>query len=99
MSNADLRNAELSEADLTGAELIGADLSGSTLDGARLGAKLSGANLADIEGLTQDQLDGACGDTGTKLPSDLSVVPCSVPAGEPTDGSPDGDGQPSPPAE
>ena len=50
---------------LTGARLAGADLSGAVLEGA--------------EGLTQRQLDQACGDEETKLPPGLIVAPCEAP--------------------
>ena len=79
--------ARLSGADMTGARLVNADLTGSVLTGTRLvraslggtnlfRANLSGADLTEAEGLTQRQLDGACGDAATRLPEGLSVPPC-----------------------
>jgi hypothetical protein len=40
------------------------------------GARLSGADLALVVGLTQADLEGACGDATTRLPQGLSVLPC-----------------------
>ena len=82
---AKLQRAVLRGANLQGANLSFADLNGATLDFANLqGAKLGGANLegADLrfaKGLTQEQLDVACGDAETKLPdylSDYKMNPC-----------------------
>ena len=39
-------------------------------------AILSGANLKDAQGLTQRQLDSACGDDKTKLPAGMTIMPC-----------------------
>lgn len=40
------------------------------------GARLSGADLSTVVGLTQADLEGACGDATTRLPHGLSVLPC-----------------------
>ncbi|GFO83189.1 MAG: hypothetical protein A49_28160 [Methyloceanibacter sp.] len=70
--NADLRGARLEDADLTGADLAGAQLDGASLAGAALkAANLCGASLADVRGLTAEQIDKADGDLGTVLPYDL----------------------------
>ncbi len=69
---ADLGHASLKRADLTNANLEGANL---TDVGLRL-ADLSGANLRGVRELTQDQLDMACGNENTVLPSGLTVGPC-----------------------
>ena len=37
---------------------------------------LRGANLEQVQGLTQKQLDGACGDESTKLPRNLHIQNC-----------------------
>jgi uncharacterized protein YjbI with pentapeptide repeats len=50
-----------------------ADLAGARLDG----ADLTDAFLTGAMGLTQAQLDQACGDGRTKLPPGLTVAPCS----------------------
>ena len=39
-------------------------------------ADLSGADLRDVTGLTQAQLDTACGNYKTRLPTGLSVAYC-----------------------
>ena len=77
LSGADLRGAIFDRADLIGADLTGADLNG---------ADLSGADLTNVVGLTQEQLDGACGNPNTKLPDVLTISPCRqepASAGEP----------------
>lgn len=40
------------------------------------GSKLQGADLSAVQGLRQSDLDGACGDSLTKLPTDLAVKQC-----------------------
>jgi uncharacterized protein YjbI with pentapeptide repeats len=71
LSGANLTVADLTKADLGSANLSGADLSSADLSDAKLfGANLSGANLRG-RGLTQTQLDGACGDANTKPPEGL----------------------------
>ena len=77
LQGADLFGANLREADLDGANLQGADLDRANLQGADLyEAKLQGAELRYGEGLTQEELDGACGDEKTELPSGMSIKPC-----------------------
>ena len=86
LSNAYLRGANLSGAYLTanlrGAILTEANLSGATLDAANLNgaylrdANLSGASLTDVKNLTQEQLDKACGNAGTKLLDGLTLKEC-----------------------
>jgi uncharacterized protein YjbI with pentapeptide repeats len=77
----------MSFADFTGVsfrntELSGANLSGAKMDGADLtGAKTSitsflGTDLRKVKGLSQKQLDVACGDTKTRLPPGLHVHIC-----------------------
>ena len=89
---ANLSGADLNGANLVGAEPIGADFKGANLSRANLkgadlrfavligtnltGAVLDAANLDGAKGLTLRQLDHACGDAKTKLPSDLSVQSC-----------------------
>ena len=80
LRNADLRDAALIAADLGGANLQRADLRGAVLDNADLnGARLVGTMLLETRGLTQDQLDGACGSARTRLPRGLTVRPCRGP--------------------
>jgi uncharacterized protein YjbI with pentapeptide repeats len=93
---ADMRGAKLIEADLLaalmpfvdlrGAVLIGADLGSARLHGANLagailrGAKLYNAKLRTVIGLTQEQLDQACGNHSTELPPGLTIAPCPATA-------------------
>jgi uncharacterized protein YjbI with pentapeptide repeats len=86
-AGADLRDVEAYGALFTGANLAGANLAGASfvgtyLQGANLkGANLEGANFSGAEmdralGLTQRQLNGACGDAATTLPRGLSIPDC-----------------------
>ena len=69
---AKLKNADLRRASLTFSNLTGADLSG---------ANLSGAKIVEVRGLTQEQLDTACGDQTTLLSPGLTLRgTCSDPA-------------------
>ena len=73
-----LEKANLCKANLTDANLTGANLTGANLTGANLtGAILEHANLRDVLGLDQTQLDLACGDDRTMLPATLTVQTCS----------------------
>lgn len=72
-----LSSADLSDANLEGAILVGAYLGGARLNGAALaGANLSGAELAGAVGLTQTQLNTACGDATTTLPAGMTIPNC-----------------------
>lgn len=78
---ANLREADLWEADLREAGLQLADLRGADLRGADLrGAFIQGADLRNTQDLTQEQLDSATGDGGTRLPDHLEA-PSSWPKG------------------
>jgi uncharacterized protein YjbI with pentapeptide repeats len=87
LSDAKLDGAKLDSAHLNGAELSNVHLFKANLSGANLSvatlsnADLSGANLSGAVGLTQTQLDGACGDANTKLPEGLKPPkkPCPPP--------------------
>jgi uncharacterized protein YjbI with pentapeptide repeats len=71
---ADLHTANLSNANLGDTNLTNTNLSGTNLTGANLtGANLASANLSDADGLAQQQLDTACGNARTRLPTGLSV--------------------------
>lgn len=65
-------NANLRDANLVGAYFGGANLSGADL----AGAVLSGAEMAAARGLTQTQLNAACGDASTELPAGLRIPAC-----------------------
>jgi hypothetical protein len=72
LSEASFRNTDLSHVDLSGAVLANADLSGAKL----ALANLQGADLSTAKGLTQAQIDRACGDAATRLPPRLHVSFC-----------------------
>jgi uncharacterized protein YjbI with pentapeptide repeats len=40
--------------------------------------QFQGADLREAVGLTQKQLDEACGDAGTRLPAGLSLKVCAL---------------------
>ncbi len=82
LGKADLRGAELFGANLSGADLRGAnfgqaylseaDLSRTDLSQANLSqARLLRADLSGAVGLTQEEVDSAQGDEGTKLPEGI----------------------------
>lgn len=71
-TRASFRNADLSNAILVGAYFGSANLSGANL----ASANISGAEMATAIGLTQAQLNQACGDGSTQLPAGLRVPPC-----------------------
>lgn len=90
--DANLSNANLSVANLFGARFnrtnfsranlqntiaVGTYFGSSDLAGADLtGANLSGADLTLVKGVTQAQLNRACGDANTKLPKGKTVPAC-----------------------
>ena len=77
LSGARLPMANLSETDLTDAVLSGVRAAEVTFTDATMsGARIDGADLRSAEGLTQEQLDTACGDALTRLPVGLSVPYC-----------------------
>ena len=86
-TSADMRDVEaygavfsssnFSRADLTNASLVGTYLEGANFSGANLvGTNLSGASLLRATGLTQAQLNRACGDEATRLPGSLRIPAC-----------------------
>jgi uncharacterized protein YjbI with pentapeptide repeats len=78
LSGASLMFAILDKAHVIGANLIGADLNHAFLNGADLSqADLRGADLSDAQNLTKTQLDQACGNSDTKLPTGLTLKQCS----------------------
>ena len=63
--------------DFTGADLTEVDLSGAYT----LQANFAGVDLSGTRGLTQGQLEDACGDDATKLPAGLTkpaTWPCAA---------------------
>ncbi len=70
--------SDFSRADLTNASFVGAYLQGARFRGAKLGGvNFSGAEMNRANGLTQDQLAEACGDSSTTLPRGLHLKPCA----------------------
>lgn len=92
MDHADISGANLSIANLYGARLTGANCKGTNFEDAILvatylggvnfsGANLNNANLSGAEaataiGLTQTQLNTACGDASTQLPTGFTLRKC-----------------------
>lgn len=75
--------ADFSGANLADATLVGSWFGGATMTGADLqGANLSGSYLFTAKGLTQDQLNKACGDEAITLPKGLTIPLC--PGAEPS---------------
>lgn len=72
LTNADLHDADLSHATFVGAYLEGANLQGAKMDG----ANFAGAEMRRTRGLTQAQLNTACGDASTQLPAGLHIQAC-----------------------
>jgi len=72
-----LTGASFAGANLTNASFVGAYLQGANFGGADLrGVNFSGAELDRAFGLTQRQLEAACGDAATTLPRGLRIRPC-----------------------
>ena len=70
-------SANFAGADLTHATFVGTYLEGANLSGARLdGTNFSGAELGHAHGLTQGQLNRACGDDQTLLPRGPRIPRC-----------------------
>lgn len=70
-------NADFTDANLERAIGVGGYFGGARFDGARIaGMNFSGAELADARGLTQAQLDTACGDGATTLPAGMTIPRC-----------------------
>jgi uncharacterized protein YjbI with pentapeptide repeats len=87
-AGADLRDVNAYGAVLTGVNFAGANMTNATFVGAYLeganfaGANLTGVNLSGAEmdhasGLTEAQLEAACGDETTLLPHGMHVHACS----------------------
>ncbi|HEV2560857.1 MAG TPA: pentapeptide repeat-containing protein [Rhizomicrobium sp.] len=72
-SGATFRGTDLAAANLAHAKLDGADFTGADLTI----TSFKGTDLTAARGLTQKQLDEACGDAQTKAPAGLKVKTCS----------------------
>jgi uncharacterized protein YjbI with pentapeptide repeats len=78
MSYANFSGATFRGTDLSGANLAHANLDGADLTGAITTiTSFKGTDLTRAKGLTQAQLDAACGDAETKVPGGLAVHICS----------------------
>lgn len=78
MSFADFRGASFRGTDLSGANLAHAILIDADLTGAEMAiTSVKGTDLTRVKGLTQAQLDQACGDAGTKVPAGMKVRICT----------------------
>jgi len=74
---AKLDHINLQKANLKGAKLNNVTFGNAILLGAELdGANISDANMTQVQGLKQEQLDRACGNANTRLPFGLSVPYC-----------------------
>jgi len=71
-TGASFARANLSHASFVGTYLQGADFRGAILQG----ANFSGAEMDGARGLTQAQLNQACGDPSTHLPRGLRIPAC-----------------------
>lgn len=70
-------NADFTEANLSRGIGVGGYFAGARFDSARIeGMNFSGAELAHAIGLTQAQLDTACGDASTTLPPGMTIPSC-----------------------
>ena len=77
MSFANFTNVSFRNTDLSGANMAGAKMDGADLTGAKTSiTSFLGTDLRKVKGLTQKQLDVACGNTKTKLPPGLKVHTC-----------------------
>ena len=78
MSFANFRGASFRGTILDAANLASAKLDGADMTGARTRiTSFLGTDLTRVKGLTQSQLDTACGDTKTKVPAGMKVHFCS----------------------
>ena len=78
MSFANFKGATFRGADLSGANLAHATLDGADLTGALMTiTSIKGTDLTRVRGLTQTQLDAACGDADTKVPTGMTVKTCN----------------------
>ena len=77
MSYANFSNASFRGTNLSGANLAHADLDGADLTGAETTiTSFKGTDLSRAKGLTQAQLDAACGDAQTRAPAGMTVHVC-----------------------
>ncbi|MGA9659832.1 MAG: pentapeptide repeat-containing protein [Asticcacaulis sp.] len=72
-------HVNFSRANLTNANFVGAYLEHANFRGANLsGVNFSGAEMSTATGLTQRQMDQACGDKATELPAGIRIPVCKI---------------------
>ena len=77
--NARADHIDLEDANLTNTVLRGVSFGTAVFNGTTLtDSDLSGADLRNVTGLTQAQLDTACGDYKTRLPTTMSIAYCKA---------------------
>ncbi|PHR90808.1 MAG: hypothetical protein COA69_13880 [Robiginitomaculum sp.] len=77
LSRAKLDHANFTDANFDKAIFVGTKFGDAILENATfLEANFSDANLSKVQGLTQKQLEFACGNADTRLPNDLHVKTC-----------------------
>lgn len=70
-------HADFSDVNFEDAVLVGGSFNGAKFNNANLAkANFSGSDLSTATGLTQTQLNAACGDAETRLPMGLSLPTC-----------------------
>lgn len=71
-------HADFSDVNFEDAVLVGGSFNGSKFDNAKLArVNFAGSDLSTATGLTQAQLNEACGDAETRLPKGLTLPACS----------------------
>ena len=77
MARANASGSEFAEANFSGADLSNANFSEADITGANFAsANIVGAQLETARGLSQRQLNAACGDYTTRVPRGLRVREC-----------------------
>jgi uncharacterized protein YjbI with pentapeptide repeats len=77
MSFANFTGVSFRKTELSGANMAGAKMDGADLTGAKTSiTSFLGTDLRGVKGLTQAQMDVACGDAATRLPAGLHVHIC-----------------------
>ncbi len=77
LTRADASRSEFENSNFSGADLSGANFNEADITGANFAAaNIAGANLETAHGLTQRQLNAACGDLQTRVPRGLRVRMC-----------------------
>jgi Uncharacterized low-complexity proteins len=77
MSKSNFRGARFAGADLSGANLSESKLDNADFTGAVFSAtQARGTDFSRAKGLTEAQLQGACGDKKTRLPAGLTIPMC-----------------------